>query len=74
MQYLLKKLSLTPFPSGRALVENLHLKKGSWDGLNIPLGRFGTAEDIANVTLFLASGMSNYVTGQTISVCGGLNM
>ena len=41
---------------------------------NIPLGRFGTAEDIANVTLFLASDMSSYVTGQTISVCGGLNM
>ena len=41
---------------------------------SIPLGRFGTAEDIANVTLFLASDMSAYVTGQTISVCGGLNM
>lgn len=41
---------------------------------NIPLARFGTAEDIANVTLFLASDMSSYVTGQTISVCGGLNM
>lgn len=41
---------------------------------NIPLGKFGTAEDIANVTLFLASDMSAYVTGQTISVCGGLNM
>jgi len=41
---------------------------------NIPLGRFGTAEDIANVTLFLASDMSAYVTGQTVSVCGGLNM
>jgi 3-oxoacyl-[acyl-carrier protein] reductase len=41
---------------------------------NIPLGRFGSAEDIANVTLFLASDMSSYVTGQTISVCGGLNM
>ena len=41
---------------------------------NIPLGRFGTAEDIANATLFLASDMSSYVTGQVISVCGGLNM
>ena len=40
----------------------------------IPLGRFGTAEDIANVTLFLASDMSSYITGQTISTCGGLNI
>ena len=40
----------------------------------IPLGRFGTAEDIANVSLFLASYLSSYVTGQVISTCGGLNM
>jgi 3-oxoacyl-[acyl-carrier protein] reductase len=40
----------------------------------IPLGRFGTAEDIANVTLFLASGLSAYITGQVISVDGGLFM
>jgi 3-oxoacyl-[acyl-carrier protein] reductase len=40
----------------------------------IPLGRFASAEDIANVTLFLASDMSSYVTGQTISACGGLNI
>ncbi|MFN4285424.1 MAG: 3-oxoacyl-[acyl-carrier-protein] reductase [Lacibacter sp.] len=40
----------------------------------IPLGRFASAEDIANVTLFLASDLSNYITGQTISVCGGLNI
>lgn len=39
----------------------------------IPLGRFGKSEDIANVTLFLASELSAYVTGQVISVCGGLN-
>ncbi|MFT4022387.1 MAG: 3-oxoacyl-[acyl-carrier-protein] reductase [Flavihumibacter sp.] len=39
----------------------------------IPLGRFASAEEIANVTLFLASGLSSYVTGQTISTCGGLN-
>jgi 3-oxoacyl-[acyl-carrier protein] reductase len=40
----------------------------------IPLGRFASAEDIANVTLFLASDLSSYVTGQTISACGGLNI
>jgi 3-oxoacyl-[acyl-carrier protein] reductase len=40
----------------------------------IPLGRFGQTEEIANVSLFLASEMSNYVTGQTISTCGGLNI
>src|SRR4029078_5588757 len=39
----------------------------------IPLGRFGKAEEIADVTLFLASDMSSYITGQVISICGGLN-
>jgi 3-oxoacyl-[acyl-carrier protein] reductase len=39
---------------------------------SIPLKRGGTTEDIANVTLFLASDMSDYVTGQVINVCGGM--
>ncbi|HMG66660.1 MAG TPA: 3-oxoacyl-[acyl-carrier-protein] reductase [Chitinophagaceae bacterium] len=40
----------------------------------IPLGKFGTAEDVANVALFLASDMSSYVTGQVINADGGLYM
>lgn len=38
----------------------------------IPLRRAGTAEDVANVALFLASDLSSYVTGQIIPVCGGM--
>lgn len=54
-----------------------YLKKGDGESeflKKIPLGRFGTTEEIANTTLFLASGMSSYVTGQVLSVCGGLNI
>ncbi len=39
----------------------------------IPLGRFGKPEEVANAALFLASDLSLYVTGQVISVCGGMN-
>ena len=38
----------------------------------IPLKRGGTTDDIANATLFLASDMSSYVTGQVLHVCGGM--
>jgi 3-oxoacyl-[acyl-carrier protein] reductase len=40
---------------------------------NIPLKRLGTGKDIADACIFLGSDMSTYVTGQVISVCGGLN-
>ena len=39
---------------------------------SIPLKRGGSAEDVANLTLFLASDMSAYITGQCINVCGGM--
>lgn len=40
----------------------------------IPLKRGGSPVDVANVTVFLASDRSAYVTGQTINVCGGMLM
>ncbi len=40
----------------------------------IPLGRVGAAEDIAHAVVFLASSASNYITGQTIIVDGGMGM
>ncbi len=40
----------------------------------IPLGKFGETDNIADVVVFLASDMSQYVTGQTINVDGGLVM
>lgn len=39
---------------------------------SIPLKRGGTTDDVANLTLFLASDMSAYITGQTINVDGGM--
>ena len=41
---------------------------------NIPMKRFGTVEDVAKCILFLASDKANYITGQIISVDGGLFM
>lgn len=38
---------------------------------NIPLGRFGEPEEIANVVLFLCSDLASYVTGQTVHINGG---
>lgn len=40
----------------------------------IPLRRSGKPADVANIALFLASDLSSYVTGQVISVCGGMQM
>ena len=41
---------------------------------SIPLGEFGAVDDIANVTLFLASNEARYITGQVLAVDGGMTM
>jgi len=48
------------------------VKKKMIDG--IPLGHFGKPSDVAGVALFLASGLSDYITGQVIVVDGGMVM
>ena len=40
---------------------------------DIPLKRVGTVQDVANTVLYLSSDLSSYVTGQVISVCGGMH-
>jgi len=47
--------------------------KKKWEA-QIPLKRGGTPEDVANICIFLGSDLSSYVSGQTIHVCGGMNM
>jgi 3-oxoacyl-[acyl-carrier protein] reductase len=40
----------------------------------IPMGRFGQPDDVADVVLFLAGNTSAYMTGQVLTVCGGMVM
>lgn len=48
-------------------------REGDYEAM-IPLRRLGTAKDVANVVLFLASPLSDYVTGVTVDINGGLFM
>jgi 3(or 17)beta-hydroxysteroid dehydrogenase len=62
-------------PLGEAVLQHRwgDLETGAAERLkSIPLGEFGTVEDIANATLFLASDESRYITGTEILIDGGL--
>ena len=56
--------------SSRKVAEGMGAGEDAAD--HIPLGRFGKPEDCAKVVEFLATDLSDYVTGQCISVCGGV--
>jgi 3-oxoacyl-[acyl-carrier protein] reductase len=47
-----------------------------WDSkvAEVPLGRAGEPEEVANVALFLASGLSSYMTGTVLEVTGGRHL
>jgi NAD(P)-dependent dehydrogenase (short-subunit alcohol dehydrogenase family) len=53
--------------AGRAFADELEAARGE-----VPLGRHGTGEDVGGAVAWLASGDASYVTGQTISVNGGV--
>ncbi len=44
------------------------------DQSQVPLGRTGNPQDVANVVLFLASPLASYMTGQALNVTGGMTM
>jgi 3-oxoacyl-[acyl-carrier protein] reductase len=54
----------------RALPEQVRM---AYQG-QIPLGRFGTAADVAAAVVFLAGNEASYLTGQTLHVNGGMYM
>ena len=43
-------------------------------GAAMPLGRLGTPDDMANMIVFFASDAASFISGETISVCGGPNI
>lgn len=54
------------------MIQGLTPKKHAERVKSIKMGRVGQPEDIASVVLFLASPLSEYVTGQVIGVDGGM--
>ena len=55
------------------MTQNLESKQVYEWKQKIPLKRVGTGDDVADLVLFLSSDMSSYITGQVISVCGGMS-
>lgn len=57
-----------------AMTQNLPEKVREELSKQIPMGRLGTAEDVANCVLFLVTSASSYITGQVVNVNGGMYM
>jgi len=66
--------AITPGFIETDMTEELSEKVRNELAAQIPLGRFGSSEDIAHAVLFLASDGAGYITGQTLGVNGGMYM
>lgn len=66
----------TPTPLVEEMMEEGEFAKKILSSIDkiVPLKRMGTPEDIANAVVFLASDEANFITGQVLSVSGGLSM
>ena len=66
--------SIAPGFIASAMTEALDEKQHAAINAQIPAGRMGTAKEIADATLFLASETSGYITGHTLNINGGMLM
>ncbi len=75
LEYAKKNITVNCIAPGfinTAMTEKINNEYKNQLKSKIPLDRFGTPEDIANCTAFLCSDLSNYITGETIHVNGGM--
>ena len=76
LEYAKKNITINCIAPGfidTAMTEKINDEYKNQLKSKIPLDRFGKPEDIANCAAFLCSDLSNYITGETIHVNGGMH-
>src|SRR5713101_4963002 len=67
-------IAIAPVLITTAMTDKLTDEQRARIAATIPMGRFGTAEDVAAAAVYLASAEASYITGQTLHVNGGMAM